>query len=430
MTGTEPLQRRTLGTLMSAQVVGGIGVSAGIAVGALLAEDLSGSTAYAGLGGTLQVLGTAGLAIPMARIMDDHGRRLGLIFGYTCALLGAVGLLLSAVIGSFPLLLVASALFGGAAASNGQSSFAAADLAPPHHRGRDLGLVVWATTIGAVLGPNLVGPSEPVARALGIPLLAGPFAFSAVALLVAVVLLHLRLRPDPLLESRRRADEANADTAAPGHRPRGSVRAGLAIARRRPDVALGLVTVALGHAVMGSVMVMTPLHMRHGDASLQVIGFVISLHILGMFAFSPLVGMAADRIGGRTVALLGSAVLCAATIGASLTTSGESWLLTLALFLLGLGWSCTLISGSTLITNAATPAERPSVQGASTLLMGLAGGGGGAFAGLVVQTWSFHVLALGSLCIALAVGLAVLLMPRDRARPEHPHEQAVSDRQA
>jgi MFS family permease len=401
---------------MSAQIIGGIGVSAGIAVGALLAEDLSGSTAYAGLGGTLQVLGTAALAIPMARIMDDHGRRPGLMFGYACALLGAVGLILSAVIGSFPLLLVASAFFGGASSSSSQSGFAAADLAAPHQRGRDLGLVVWATTIGAVLGPNLVGPSEPVARALGIPLLAGPFAFSAVALAVTVLLLHLRLRPDPLLESRRRADEANADAAAPGTRSRGSIRAGLAIARRHPDAALGLATVALGHAVMVSVMVMTPLHMRHGDASLRVIGFVISLHIVGMFAFSPIVGVAVDRLGGRAVALIGSAVLCAATIAASLTATGESWLLTLALFLLGLGWSCTLVSGSTLLTNATTPAERPSVQGASTMLMGLAGGGGGAFAGLVVETWSFAVLALGSLCIAVGGGLAALLMPRDRAR--------------
>lgn len=411
-TATEPIQRRTVGTLVSTQIIGGIGVSAGIAVGALLAEDLSGSTAYAGLGGTLQVLGTAALAIPMARIMDAHGRRPGLIFGYACAALGSLGLVLSAIIGSFPLLLVASALFGGASSSNSQSGFAAADLAAPDRRGRDLSLVVWATTIGAVLGPNLVGPSEPIARVLGIPLLAGPFALSALALLLTVVVLHLRLRPDPLIESRRRADEANAGASAPGTRARGSISAGLRIARGRPDAALGLATVALGHAVMVSVMVMTPLHMRHGDASLQVIGFVISLHILGMFAFSPLVGMAVDRLGGRTVALIGSGILCAATISASLTATGESWLLTLALFTLGLGWSCTLVSGSTLLTNATTPDERPSVQGASTLLMGLAGGGGGAFAGLVVETWSYHVLALGSLCVAVLVGLAALLMPR------------------
>ena len=409
------LQRRTLGTLVSAQILGGVGLSAGIAVGALLAEDLSGSTAYAGLGGTLQVLGAALLAIPMTRIMDARGRRPGLMFGYACALLGALGLILSAVTRDFPVLLAASILFGGATSSNSQSSFAAADLAAPEHRGRDLSLVVWATTVGSVFGPNLVGPSEPVARALGIPTLAGPYAFSVVALLVAIAVTHLRLRPDPLLESRRRAEEANAAAAAPGTRRRGSMASGLAVARSRPDVALGLATTALGHAVMVSVMVMTPLHMRHGEASLRVIGLVISLHIVGMFAFSPLVGVAVDRVGGRSVALAGSGILCAATILASLTATGESWLLTLALFLLGLGWSCTLVSGSTLITNATTPADRPSVQGASTLLMGLAGGGGGAFAGLVVETWSFNVLALGSLCIAVVVGLAALLMPRDRA---------------
>lgn len=165
----DPVQRRTLGILSTTQVLGGIGLAAGIAVGSLIAEDITGSPTFAGLGGTFQVLGSALIAIPVARIMAARGRRPGLLLGYALAMLGAVLLITSAVVGSFLVLLLGSLCFGGATTSNSQSRFAAADLAQPEHRGRDLSIVVWATTIGSVLGPNLVGPAQPVARALGLP---------------------------------------------------------------------------------------------------------------------------------------------------------------------------------------------------------------------------------------------------------------------
>ncbi len=167
------LQRRTVTTLVGSQVLGGVGLSAGIAVGALLAEEVSGSARFAGLGGTFQVLGSALVAIPMARVMAARGRRPGLVLGYALAAAGAVGLITAGIIGSFPLLLVSSLAFGGATTANSQSRYAAADLAPPDRRARDLSIVVWATTLGSVLGPNLVGPSAPVADALGLPRLTG-----------------------------------------------------------------------------------------------------------------------------------------------------------------------------------------------------------------------------------------------------------------
>ena len=172
---------------------------------------------------------------------------------------------------------------------------------------------------------------------------------------------------------------------------------GLRVAAAIPAARLGLVTMALGHVTMVSVMVMTPLHMSHGDAGLEVIGFVISIHILGMFAFSPLTGLAVDRFGGRAVAVLGSVVLSAAALLASASPEGESATLVAGLFLLGLGWSCTLVAGSTLLTAAVPVRERPGAQGASDLVMGLMAGAGGALAGLVVDRASFEALALGAL---------------------------------
>ena len=399
-------QRHVVRTLVVGQVLGGVGLSAGIAVGALLAEDVSGSPTYAGLGGTFQVLGSALLAIPMARLMAARGRRPGLVLGYAAATVGAVGLITAGVVRSFPLLLVSSVLFGGATASNSQSRFAAADLATPQRRARDLSIVVWATTVGSVVGPNLAGPGEPVARALGLPPLTGPFVFSVVGLVLAIVWVFLRLRPDPLLEARRRHLDDGGEPDEPTH---GSFVRGLRVAFSNPVARLGILTLALGHAVMVSVMVMTPLHMAHGNADLTVIGFVISIHIVGMFAFSPLTGMAVDRLGGRRVALVGAAVLSAATLLAAASPMGESVTLTLGLFLLGLGWSCTLVAGSTLLTGAVPVAERPGVQGASDVLMGLAAGGGGAVAGVVVDRVGFHALALTALTFALAIGVLAVL---------------------
>ena len=389
----DPVQQRVVRTLAGTQVLGGVGLSAGVAVGALLAEDVSGSAQFAGLGGTFQVLGAALIAIPMSRVMAAHGRRPGLVLGYVLAATGAIGLITAGVIRNFPLLLVASVLFGGATASNSQARYAGADLAHPQHRARDLSIVVWATTIGSVVGPNLVGPSAPFARALGLPLLTGPFLFSLLGLLLAIAVLLWRLRPDPLIEARQRR-VADGDDSGATH---GSVTRGLRVAAGIPNARLGILTLALGHVVMVSVMVMTPLHMNHGGADLEVIGFVISIHILGMFAFSPLTGLAVDRFGGRAVAVLGSAILL------------------LGLFLLGLGWSCTLVAGSTLLTAAVPADERPGAQGASDLLMGLMAAGGGALAGVIVHQVSFEALALGALGVAISIGLAAAL---STARPQ------------
>ena len=396
------VQRHVVRTLVFSQMLGGVGISAGVAVGALLAEQVSGSPRWAGLGGTFQILGAALIAIPMSRLMAARGRRPGLVLGYVLAGVGAVGLVVAGIIGNFGLLLVSSVLFGGATTSNSQARFAAADLALPAHRARDLSTVVWATTVGSVLGPNLVGPSEPVARWLGLPPLTGPYVFSLVGLLLAVVVLSVRLRPDPLVEARRRSI-AQGDDSGAAH---GSVSRGLRVVAAIPAARLGLVTLALGHLVMVSVMVMTPLHMSHGDAGLEVIGFVISIHILGMYAFSPLTGMAVDRMGGPAVAVVGSVLLATATLLASASPEGDSPTLLAGLFLLGLGWSCTLVAGSAMLTAALPASERPGAQGASDLVMGLVAGTGGALAGVVVDRASFTVLALVALGVAVLIGLA------------------------
>lgn len=422
------LQRRVVRTLVGSQILSGVGMACGIAVGALLAEDLSGTEALAGVGTTAQVLGTALLTIPVARATAARGRRVGLRWGLAVAFVGAALVLLAAVLRSFPLFVVGMFLFGGGTTANNQTRYAAADLAAPVHRGRDLSVVVWATTIGSVVGPNLVGPGKALAHALGLPELAGTFLFSLVGFVLAWVVVDRLLRPDPLITARALdaadreqgrlavdpgavADPASGGVAdVPNHD--GSMRRGLAVVRRNPRALQAMLVMALGHLVMVSVMVMTPIHMQHGHAELEVIGFVISIHILGMFALSPLVGAAVDRWGAPPVAMTGGVVLTMASLLASRSQAGWSGLLLVALSLLGVGWSCTLVSGSTLLTSVVATDERPATQGLADVLMGLAGAGGGVAAGVVVGSLGYSVLASGS----AVVGVVVLVVGASRVR--------------
>ncbi|XGX79324.1 Riboflavin transporter RfnT [Terrabacter sp. BE26] len=421
------LQRKVVRTLVFSQILGGVGMASGIAVGALLAEELSGTEALAGVGTTSQVLGTALLTIPVARATAARGRRVGLRWGLSVAFVGAALVLAAAVLTSFPLFVVGMFLFGGGTTANNQTRYAAADLASPAHRGRDLSVVVWATTIGSVAGPNLVGPGKALAQALGLPDLAGTFVFSLAGFVLAWLVINWRLRPDPLLTAReldtaernarrepvggdspsRPVGEAGSDPASggveddPNHD--GSMRRGLAVVRANPAALRAMLVMAFGHLVMVSVMVMTPIHMKHGHAELEVIGFVISVHILGMFALSPLVGIAVDRWGAPKVAIVGGGVLTLASLLASRSQAGWSGLLLVALFLLGVGWSCTLVSGSTLLTSVVTTDERPATQGLADVLMGLAGAAGGVAAGIVVGTLGYSALASGSAVVGVVI---------------------------
>jgi MFS family permease len=423
------VQRKVVRTLVGSQILSGVGMACGIAVGALLAEDLSGTEALAGVGTTAQVLGTALLTIPVARATAARGLRVGLRWGLAAAFVGAALVLVAAVLRSFPLFAVGMFLFGGGTTANNQARYAAADLAAPLHRGRDLSIVVWATTIGSVAGPNLVGPGKALAHSLGLPELAGTFLFSLVGFVLAWLVVDRLLRPDPLLTARALDAEARAerrraqapDPAAdggaqpvdalgpttarsvevPNHD--GSMRRGLAVVRGNPRALQAMLVMALGHLVMVSVMVMTPIHMQHGHAELEVIGFVISMHILGMFALSPLVGAAVDRWGPASVAMTGGVILTLAALLASRSQAGWSGLLLVALFLLGVGWSCTLVSGSTLLTSVVTTDERPATQGLADVLMGLAGAAGGVAAGVVVGSLGYSALASGSAVIGVVI---------------------------
>ncbi|GAA1450788.1 MFS transporter [Mycobacterium cookii] len=394
------VQRHTVRTLVVSQAVGAVGVTIGVATASLLARDISGSETLAGLAQTFQVLGTAAAAYVLARVMRRRGRRIGIVLGYLAGATGALLAVLAGVVDSMAVLLVGAVLLGATTAVNSSSRYAATDLAPEAHRARALSVVVWATTIGAVAGPNLVGVGGNVARPLGIPELTGGFAIGSVVLVLAALWVWVRLRPDPLLLAQEAAGVVPHD--APHVRGR-SWAAFTTVVRDVPAVGAAVVAMACAHAAMVTVMIMTPLHMEHGGAHLEVIGFVISVHVLGMFAFSPVVGWAADRFGRSPVLVAGGVVLLVSLALCGLSPEGSSWQIFAGLFLLGLGWSCATVAASTVIADRTPVAARTDVQGTSDMAMALTAAGGGAFAGVIVGALGYPALALFAALLALAV---------------------------
>jgi MFS family permease len=402
MPATATIQRRTVRTLSGAQVLGGLGVGANVATAGLIAAEVAGTESMAGIASTIAVLGAALAAVPLASLTSDRGRRHGLAAGLLTATLGAVLVLLGAAAGWLPLLLLGIMLTGAASATGLQSRYAATDLAPAEHAAGALSIVVWATTIGAVLGPNLVGLGARVGRALGIPELAGPFAIAALAFLAAALLIWTRLRPDPLLLAREL--DPSAAPVVSGPRLRERTREAWSVVRGIPDARLGLLAVVLGHATMVAVMVMTPVHMAHADVSLTLIGAVISVHILGMFALSPVVGWGSDRFGRHAVLILGALFLLAAAAIVGLAHAHDSLTMGVGLFLLGLGWSCCLVAGSALLSESVPAPSRQDAQGLSDLSMNGFGAVAGALAGGVVALLSYAWLAAlaGAVVLPLA----------------------------
>ncbi|WP_405509705.1 MFS transporter [Streptomyces cyaneofuscatus] len=401
--GLPALQRRTSAVLVVSQILGGLGVAIGIALAPMLATEVTGSEALSGLAPTASVAGTALLSLPLAALMTSRGRRPGLVLAYLIGALGGALVVLGTMARSFPLLLLGMAAFGAGSSANLQARFAAADLVGPERRGRAISTVVWATTIGSVVGPNIAAPAGRLFRGSPVPETAGPYLWSAVAFLAAGVTVAVLLRPDPLLTAR-----ALAPRSPQGERKR-SLRAGVAAVRESPMAKLALVTVTVSHTAMVSIMVMTPVHLGGHGAGLQLIGLVISGHIAGMYAFSPVMGWLADRFGrlsviGLAVGLLSCAALLAGTAG---PRHGQT---ALGLFVLGLGWSAGMIAGSALLTDSVPQEARAAVQGLSDLTMNAAAGIGGATAGVIVAQWGYGPLnAVGA---ALLLPVAVLALRR------------------
>ncbi|MET8701964.1 MFS transporter [Kitasatospora sp. NPDC004723] len=400
-------QRRVLTVLVTSQILSGAGLAAGITVGALLAQDMLGSTDLAGLPSALFTAGSALAAVAVGRVSQARGRRPGLAAGYLTGAVGSAGVIAAAALDSPVLLFIALFVYGAGTATNLQARYAGADLAAPAHRARAVSTVLVATTLGGVVGPNLAAPTGTLAGHLGLPALAGPFLLAGAAYALAALVLAGWLRPDPLLLARALQREERAQAS-------GVVAASGPEQVRRPVLLLGALTMILTQLVMVAIMTMTPVHMHDHGHGTGASGLVIAVHVGSMYLPSPLTGRLVDRHGPTAVAAASGLTLLTAGLFAAAAPADSVGLLALALALLGLGWNLGLVSGTAMITDAAPLATRARTQGTVDVAIAVAGATGGLASGLVVSTGGYAVLSLAGGLLALAVLPAIAATAKSR----------------
>ncbi len=395
------LQQRTLRTLVAGLIPAGAGMTAAYSAAAVLGEELTNSETLGGLAAASATVGSAFATLWLARLMVTYGRRPGLLMGYVTASVGSLIAMVAALTSWYLLLIPGLLGVGVGSAASLAARFAAADLASPDHRARAIGTLVWSSTIGAVLGPTIgFGPAKRLAKIISIPELAGPYLISAVLFAISATIIHLWLRPDPLVVS---------GGLGTSKKDRGFKEAVTSIARSSiGKLAVG--SMAVGHIVMVGVMTMTPLHMNDGGHELEIIGFVISLHIIGMYAAAPAIGWLVDRVTAGPILATGGVLLFIGSEMASHTEPSESAGVFVGLFLIGLGWSCGLIASSALLTNEFEGSIRVRVQGLADTIMSASGGAAGLGSGLMVSMTDYKTLCHYVAFIGLVPVLGFLLL--------------------
>lgn len=380
------LYKRTLFVVSISQIFGGAGLAAGVTVGALIAQQMLGTDAFAGLPSALFTLGSAGSALIVGRLSQRYGRRTGLSAGFMIGGLGAIGVIMAAIINSIFLLFISLLIYGAGTATNLQARYAGTDLANHKQRATAVSITMVFTTFGAVAGPSLVNVMGDFALSIGVPSLAGPFILAAAAYMLAGVVLFIMLRPDPLVIART-IEAANEEPGDKGH------LAATEHTENKKGIIVGATVMVLTQIVMVAIMTMTPVHMRHHGHDLGAVGLVIGFHIGAMYLPSLVTGVLVDRLGRTAMAISSGTTLLLAGVIAAFAPGDSMVLLVIALSLLGLGWNIGLISGTALIVDSTDTATRAKTQGTVDVLIALSGAAGGALSGMIVAGSSYLALS-------------------------------------
>ncbi|WP_213380065.1 MFS transporter [Bacillus subtilis] len=380
------LYKRTLFVVSISQIFGGAGLAAGVTVGALIAQQMLGTDAFAGLPSALFTLGSAGSALIVGRLSQRYGRRTGLSAGFMIGGLGAIGVIMAAIINSIFLLFISLLIYGAGTATNLQARYAGTDLANHKQRATAVSITMVFTTFGAVAGPSLVNVMGDFALSIGVPSLAGPFILAAAAYMLAGGVLFIMLRPDPLVIART-IEVANEEPGDKGH------LAATEHTENKKGIIVGATVMVLTQIVMVAIMTMTPVHMRHHGHDLGAVGLVIGFHIGAMYLPSLVTGVLVDRLGRTAMAISSGTTLLLAGVIAAFAPGDSMVLLVIALSLLGLGWNFGLISGTALIVDSTDTATRAKTQGTVDVLIALSGAAGGALSGMIVAGSSYLALS-------------------------------------
>ncbi len=361
--------RRNVKVLVAAQAILGAQMPMIFLVGGLAGQSLAANICFATLPISMIVLGSMLSATPVSAIMQRYGRRAGFFLG---AAGGAVGALIAAYglyVSSFAIFLSGSFLTGIYMSAQGFYRFAAADTASEEYRAKAISYVMAGGLVSAIIGPQL-------ASATSLSLSAIPFVGTYVAVAVLNILgstlflfLDIPRPPVPQMDA-----------------PRGRSRMELL---RTPRIAVAVICAMVSYALMNLVMTSTPLAVvgcgiagstqmppffadmfsgQETSAAFKIIaGFVVTAHVLAMFAPSFFTGHLINRFGVERIVGAGIAILGLAGIVALQGVALENFFI--ALVLLGIGWNFGFIGATTMLAGAHAPHERGRMQGLNDLLV-------------------------------------------------------------
>ncbi len=391
--------------LVVGQIAGSAALSAAVTVGAFVIQDLLGQTTpWGGIASATVTIGTAFMAQLLSRLMLRQGRRVGLMAGYSMAIVGGLVAGLGVELQSLTVFLIGLFLFGNGQSANLLSRYAATDLAEPTERGAAMSRILFASTFGAVFGPLLIRPAEELGKAaFGWNQYTGPWVFSGLFFLTSLINVSLRLKPDPLVVAGGLRSQQKLDVngvASPGVKV-------LSFLKSSAKTRLAFYGMMISHITMVAVMTMTPVHLRqHGHETVSA--YIISLHIAGMYAFSPFIGRFSDRNGRLNTMLVGCFVLIVSTVMSAFAGSNPIVFFP-SLWLLGIGWSFGLIGASSLLVDSVPIQHRVRVQGSADVAMSLCGGLAGFSSGFIRKSFGFPWLSMLGTFVVLGLTLTLLL---------------------
>lgn len=386
-------RRRARWLLAGGVALSSIGNIAAFTVATIAAKQLLGASALAGLPAAAHVLGSAAGSIGLSYLMSRTTRRLGLTVGYTAAAAGGLAAAAGIANESFAMLLLGMALIGLGNGGAQLSRYAAADLAPLARRASAIGIVVWASTIGSIVGPPLVEPAGTLVHGLGLPILAGAYVVPVLFAGLAAVGAFTLLRPDPY------------EIAVVSGQPGAATEVALPVRTMlgRPSVLAAIAALIVAQFTMVLIMTMTPLHMAEHGHGLEAVGLVLSAHTLGMFGLAPLSGRLTERLGALPTIFVGTAVLVGASVLAAVAPPDGGLILGLALFLLGYGWNLGFVAGSTMLSAGLGVVERTRIQGLADALIWTTAAIASVGSGLVLEAAGYTTLGF--------LGAAVVILP-------------------
>ena len=425
----ERIQRRTMVVLIASQAAGGFGLVATYIVSALLAQDITGSPTLGTIAASCLSIGSAGVAVPMSRLMNRHGRRTGLRFGYLVGAGGATAAVLGAILLNYPLLCLGVFGAGAGNAANLATRYAASDLAPEHRRASTISMIVLATTFGSAAGSAVSGFASEVGVVLGLPDKTGSYAFAGIMFLVAAAIVELFLRPDPMevAEDLSYSAQLSADAEPPPRAP--STREAVSLIWQKPEARLAVLAMVVGQLTMVGVMALTPLHMDAGGQTQNVIGMMMAFHIFGMYLFSPVVGHLTDRIGSYPMLYIAGGLCTWGAWWAAVTPPEGVLGVFMGNFLVGLGWCFGVIAGSNLMVALYPLHQRVAVQGVGDFAMLGSGAAAGLSSGALYSIFQYSGVNYANAAFGVALILATFFtytgVRRAMRRPQH-QQQAVA----